>query len=133
MRPILVISMCAQGMFFRIGDGGMLNLLRRSAFSRNAKCLHKFVVPGRALETRIEGNGNTFILLNVHLHGLSLPQANDIADCLRNRAHMASLDPTGYFVSVLGTLILGMMTSLSFIFPILMIFLRNLSCPEFRK
>ena len=52
--------------------------------------------------SRIEDNGNTFILLNVHLHGLSLPQANDIADCLRNHAHMASLDPTGYFVSVLG-------------------------------
>ena len=80
----------------------MLNLLRRKAFSKSAKCQHKVVVPGRALESRVEDNGNVFILFNVHLYGLSLPQAHSIADCLRNHARLASPDPTGYVVSVLG-------------------------------
>ena len=51
---------------------------------------------------QVEDNGNVFILFNVHLYGLSLPQAHCIADCLRNHAHLASFDPTRYFVSVLG-------------------------------
>ena len=50
----------------------------------------------------IEDNGKTFVTFNIHLFGLSLPQAYKIANCLRFHALEASKDPTKYFVSAMG-------------------------------
>ena len=113
--------------------GGKLNLLRKTAFSKNAKCLHKVLVPGRALESKIEDNGNIFILVNIHLYGLSLPKAQGIADCLRSHALQASLEPTKYFVSVLGDFNFRYDDKPILQIPDFKAFSRNLNCPKFLK